>query len=102
MVNDAGVGNCQRIAHHPPVDRYRSAHQPLCLCRDGKEEMGGEVLTIVWLDRPPTGFTDVHFLPTTGSSVRAVRPSAWLALVLLPSLGARGGTCPRGLSSLDC
>ena len=93
MVNGAGAGNCRRIAHHPPVDRYRPAQRPLCLCRDEKEEVGREVLVINRPGRPPTGFASAHFLPTTGSPVRAIRPFSWPApLVLLPSLSARGGT----------
>ena len=93
MVNGAGTGNCRRIDHHPPVDRYRPAQRPLCLYRDGKEEVGREVLEIALPGRPATGFAGAHFLPTTGSPVRAIRPSSCPApLVLLPSLGARGGT----------
>ena len=76
MVNGAGGGNCRRIAHHLLVDRYRPEQRPLFLCRDGKEEMGGEVLAIAWLGLPPTGFAGAHFLLTTSSPVRAVRPSA--------------------------
>ena len=109
MVNGAGAGNYWRIAHHPPVDRYRPALRPLCLCRDGKEEMDGEgemdeeVLASARPGRPPTGFVGAHFLPATGSPVRAIQPSAWPApLVLLPSLDARGGADPQGLSLLDC
>ena len=103
MVNGMLAGSCRRIAHHRSVDRYRLAQRPLCLCRDGNEEMGGEVLAIARPDRPPTWFAEASFLPVTGSPVRAVRPPAWPApLVLLPSLGARGGTGLRGLSSLDC
>ena len=103
MVNGAGAGNCRRIAHHPSVDRYRPAQRLLCLCRDGKEEMGGEVLASARPGRPPTGFVGAHFLPATGSPICATRPSTWPApLVLLPSLGARGGTDLQGLSSLDC
>ena len=53
--------------------------------------------------RPPSGFTGAHFPPVIGSSVRAIRPFVWPApLVLLPSLGARGGIGLQGLSSLDC
>ena len=103
MVNGGGAGSCWWITHHRPVDRYRPAQQPPCLCRDGKEEMGEEVLAIAQPDRPPTGFTGARFLPATGSPVGAVRPPAWLApLVLFPTLGARGGTGLRGLGSLDC
>ena len=103
MVNDAGVGNYQRIAHHPLVYRYCPAQRPLCLCRDGKEEMDGEVLASARPGRLLTRFAGAHFLPTIDSPVRAIRPSAWPApLVLLPSLGARGGTDPQGLSFLDC
>ena len=103
MVNCGGARSCRRITHHRPVDRYRPAQRPLCPCRDGKVEMGREALSIARPGRPPTGFTDARFLPATGSPVRAVRPPAWPApLVLLPTLGARGGTSLRGLGSLDC
>ena len=103
MVNGVRAGNCRRIAHHPPVDRCRPVKQPLCLCRDRKEETGVDVLAIARSGRPPTGFADAHFLLATDSPVRAVRPSVWPALlVLLPSLGAGEGTDLRGLSSLDC
>ena len=103
MVNGGGAANYRRIAYHPLVDRYRSAQHPLCLCRDWKEEMGEEVLTIARPDRPPTGFVDAHFLPATCSPARVVRPYSWRApLILLPSLGARGGSGLWGLSSLDC
>ena len=107
-MNSAGVGNCWRIAHHPLVDRYRPAQRPLSLCLDGKEEMdgeeeiNGEVLASARPGRPPTGFAGAHFLPATGSLVHATRPSAWPALILLPSLGIRGGADLQGLSSLDC
>ena len=109
MVNGVGAGNCRKIAHHPQVDRYRLAQRPLCFCRDGKEEideeeeMDGEVLASSWPCRPPTGFAGAHFIPAIDSPVRATRPSAWPAsLVLLLSLGAREGTDLQGLSSLDC
>ena len=65
--------------------------------------MGEEALMIArpgWLS---TRFADARFLPATGSPVRAVRPLSWPApLVLLPALGARGGTGLRGLDSWDC
>ena len=65
--------------------------------------MGGEVLAIARPGRPPTGLTGAHFLPATGSLIRAARLSALHApLVSLPSLGARGGIGLQGLSSLDC
>ena len=103
MVNSAGARNCWRIARHPLVDRYRLAQRPLYLCRDGKEEMGGEVPAITQPGRTPTEFAGAHFPPATGSPVRAIRSSVWPApLVLLPSLDARGGTGLQGLSSLDC
>ena len=93
MVNGAGTGNCWRIDNHPPVDRYRLAQRPLCLCRDGKEEVGREVLKITLPGRPPTVFASADFLPTTGSPGRAIRPSSCPApLVFLPSPGAIGGT----------
>ena len=103
MVNGAGVGNCRRIAHHRQVDRYHSVQRPLCLCLDGKEEMEEEVLESARTGRPLTGFAGTHFLPAISSPVRATLPSAWPApLVLLPYLGARGGTNLQGLSSLNC
>ena len=99
----AGAGSCRRITHHRSVDQYHLAQRPPCLCRDGKEEMNGEVLVIARPDRPPTGFADAHFLPATGLPIRAVQPPAWPApLILLPILGARGGTGLQGLGSLDC
>ena len=102
MENDAGAGNFRRIAHHPLVGRCRLAERPLYLYRDGEQEMGGEVPAIAWHDRPPTGFVGGHFPPTTGLPVRAIRPSAGPApLVLLPSLGAREGTGLQRLGSLD-
>ena len=64
--------------------------------------MDGEVLASARLGRPPSGFAGAHFLPTTGSPIRAIQPSTWPApLILLPSLGARGGTDLQGLSLLD-
>ena len=102
MVNDAGEGICQRIIHHPPVGRDRPVQQSLCPCRDGKEERGEEALAIAWPGWLPNGFAGARFLLATGSPVRAVRPLAWPApLVLLPVLGARGGTGLRGLDSRD-
>ena len=92
MVNGGGAGNCRKIARHTPVDRCRPSQQPLCLCLDGMAEMGGSAPAIARLGRPLTRFTGAHFPPVTGSPVRAIQPSAGLApLVLLPSLGARGG-----------
>ena len=65
--------------------------------------MGGEVPAVAWPSRPPTGFAGAHFLPATGSPVRAIRPSAGTAPpILLPSLGAKGGTGLQGPGSLDC
>ena len=65
--------------------------------------MGGEALAIARPGQLPTRFAGACFLPATGSPVRAVRPPAWPApLVLPPVLGARGGTGLRGLGSLDC
>ena len=55
--------------------------------------MGGEALGIGRPSQPPIGFADACFLPAIGSLIRAVRPPAWPApLVLLPTPGARGGT----------
>ena len=103
MMNVAGEGNCLRIIHYLPVDRYRSAQRPLCPCLDGKEEMGGEALAIARPGRLPTMFVGARFLPAIGSPVRVVRPPVWPALLfLLPTLGARGGIGLRGPSSLDC
>ena len=97
------VGNCRRIARHPPVDRCRPSQRPLCLCQDGKQDVGGEVPTIARSDQPPIGFVGAHFPPTTDSPVCAVRPSVGPApLVLLPSLVASGGTGLQELGSLDC
>ena len=65
--------------------------------------MGGEVPAIARPDQPPTGFVGAHFPPTTSSPVRAIRPFVGPApLVLLPSLGANGGTGLQGLGSLNC
>ena len=95
--------NCRRIIHHLLVGRYRPVQWSLCPCREGKKERGEEALKIGrpgWL---PTGFASARFLPVTGLPVRAVRPLAWPApLVLLPILDARGGTGLRGLDSRDC
>ena len=103
MENGAGAENCQRIACHLQIGRCRPAQQPLCLCQDGKQEMGGEVPAIARPGRPPTGFIGAHFPPATGSPIRAIWPSAGLApLALLPSLGASGGAGLQGLGSLDC
>ena len=103
MVNGAREGNCRRIIHHLPVGRYRPGQRSLCPCRDGKERKGEEALAIArpgWL---PTGSAGARFLPVTGSLVRAFRPLAGLApLVLLPVLGARGGTGLRELDLQDC
>ena len=102
MVNDTGAGNCQRIAHHLPVDQHRPAQRPLYLCRHGKEGTGEEVPATARLGRLPTGFAGASFPLATGSPVRAIRPSAWPApLVLLPSLCAMGGADLQELGSLD-
>ena len=103
MVNGAGARNFRKIARHPPVGRCRPAQRPLCLFRDGKEEMGGQILAIVRPSWPPTGFAGAHFPPVTGSPVHAIHPSVGLApLVSLSSLSARGGIGLQGLGSLDC
>ena len=103
MVNDAGVGSCRKITHHRPVDRYRPVQWPLCLCQDGKQEMGGEALEIARPDRPPTRSADACFLPITGSPICAVRPPAWpTPLALFLTLSARGETGLQGLGSLNC
>ena len=103
MVNGVGARNYQKIARHPPVDRCRPTQQPLCLFRDGMEEMGGLAPAIAQPGQPPTGFIGAHFPPATDSPVHAIRPSVRPApLVLLPSLGARGGTSLQELGSLEC
>ena len=102
MVNDAGAGNCRRIAHHPPADRHRPTQPPLFLCQDWKEGAGGEVPAIARLGRLLTGFAGAHFLLAIGSPVRVIRPPVWPALLaLLSSLCARGGADLQGLCSLD-
>ena len=66
-------------------------------------EMGGPALAIARPSRPSAGFAGSYFPPAIGSPVRAIRPSAGPApLVLLPSLGASGGTGLQGLGSLEC
>ena len=69
--------------------------------REGRKGRGGSRdCSAGWL---PTAFTGARFLPVTGSPVRAVRPPAWPApLVLSLVLDARGGTGLRGLGSWDC
>ena len=60
--------------------------------------MGREVPAVARPGWPPTGFAGAHF-----PHVHAIRPSAGPApLVLLPSLGARGGIGLQGPGSLDC
>ena len=50
-----------------------------------------------------TEFAGAHFLPSTGSPVRAIRRSVEPAPpILLPSLGAKGGAGLQGPGSLDC
>ena len=52
--------------------------------------------------QPPIGFAGAYFPLVTSSPVLAIRPSIGPApLVLLPSLGARGGIGLRGSGSLD-
>ena len=98
-----GAENCRKIARHPPVGQCHPVWRPLCLCRDGKEEVGGEVLAISLPGWPPTGFVGTHFPPATGSPVRAIRPSVEPdPLALLQSLDARGGTGLQGAGLLDC
>ena len=104
-------GGEQRRSGELPEDSSSSADRSIssaaarhvCLCRDRKKEIGGEVPTSARPDRPPSGFADAHFPPPIGSHVRAIKPFSWPApLVLLPSLGAIGGIGLQGLSSLDC
>ena len=65
--------------------------------------MGEEALAIARPDWLPTGSADAHFLPAAGSLVSVVRQlDGPTLLVLLPVLGARGGTGLRGLDSQDC
>ena len=102
-MNGVGAGNCQKIARHPPIGQLRLAQRPLCLCREGVEEVGREVPVISRPDWPPTGFAGAHFPPVIDSPVRAIRPSARPApLTSLPSLGARGGTGLQEAGLLDC
>ena len=97
-MNNVGVGNYRRTVRHRSVDGCRPAQRALCLCQDGKEGIGGEFPAVARPDWPPTGFTGAHFLPAIGSPVRVIRPSAGPApLVLLPSLGTRGGLVFKGL-----
>ena len=101
-MNSAGAGSCRKITRLRSVDRYRPTQRPLCPCLDGKEEIGGETLAIARPSQLLTGFAGAHFLLAIGSPVLVVQPLSWPALlVLLPTLGARGGTRLRGLSSLD-
>ena len=102
MVNGTGVGKCRRIIHHPPIDQHRPAQRLLYLCRDGKEETGGEVPVTARPGQLPIGFASAHFLLVTGSPVRVTRPFSWPApLVLLPFLGVKGGSDLLGLGLLD-
>ena len=73
MVNGVGEGNFQRIIHDRSVGLYRPVQRSLCPCRDGKEGMGEEALTIArpgWL---PTRSADARFLLAAGSLVRVVQ-----------------------------
>ena len=103
MVNGVGAESCRKITHHPPVGQCRRVQRPFFLCRDEMEEVGGEVPVISRPGLPPVGFAGAHYLPAIGSRVRATRPFAWPApLVLPPSLGARGGIGLQGDGLLDC
>ena len=46
--------------------------------------MGEEAFAIAWPGRLPTGFAGASFLPATSPPVRAFRPPAWPALLVLP------------------
>ena len=64
--------------------------------------MGREVPATSRPGRLLIGFAGAQFPLTTGSPVRVIRPSSWLApLVLLPSLCAKGGADLQGLGLLD-
>ena len=63
VFHGAGAGSCRRIARHPPAGRCHPLHRPVCLCQDGKQEMGGKVPVIARPNRPPTGFVGAHFPP---------------------------------------
>ena len=93
MVNAVGAESCRKIIHHPPVGQCPRVQRPPCLYRDEMEEVAEEVLVTYRPGRPPTRFAGARYPPAIGSRVRATRPSAWPApLVLPPYLGARGGT----------
>ena len=70
----------------------------------GRERGNGRGGSRDCLARPASNWVRRHsFSSRNRCAVREVRPPTWPApLVLLPSLGARGGTGLRGLSSLDC
>ena len=103
MVNVVGAESCRKIIRHPPVGQCRRVQWPPCLYRDEMEGVGGEVPVIYRSGRPPTGFAGACYPPVIGSGVRATRPPAWPApLVLPPSFGARGGTGLQGEGLLGC
>ena len=65
--------------------------------------MGEEALAIARPDWLSTGSADARFLSAAGLLVHTAQQLAGPALlVLLPVLGARGGTGLRGLDSRDC
>ena len=103
MVNVVGEESCRKIIHHQPVGQCHRVQRPSCLYRDEMEEVGGEVPVSYRLGRPPIEFTGTRYPPVIGSRVRATRPPAWPApLVLPPSLGAIGGTSLQGEGFLGC
>ena len=103
MVNAMGAESCHKINRYPLVGQCRRVQQPPYLCRDEMEEVGREVPVISRPGCPPTGFTGSHYPSTIGSRVRATRPPAWPAsLVLPPFLGTRGGTGLHGDGLLGC
>ena len=93
MVNAVGAESCRKIILHPSVGQCRRVQRPPCLCLDEMEEVGGKVPVISRPGWPPTRFAGAHYPPAIGSRVRATRPPAWPApLVLPPSLGVKEGT----------
>ena len=103
MVNVVGAESCRKIIRHPSVGQCRRVQRPPCIYRDEMEEVGREVPVTYRPGKPLTGFAGARYPPAIGSRVRATRPPAWPApLVLPPSLGAKGGTILQGEGLLGC
>ena len=99
----AAFGDGERHGSGPPVGQCCQVQRPPCLYQDEIEEVGGEVPKISRPGKPLTGFVGACYPPTIGSCVRATRPPAWPApLVLPPSLGTREGTGLQGEGLLGC